>query len=30
MEQIQRFGGNPDGVPFEQTQTLIRDRQDRA
>jgi uncharacterized protein DUF6247 len=30
VEQVQRSGGNPDGVPFEQMQTLIRDRQDRA
>jgi hypothetical protein len=29
-EQIQRSGGNPDGVPFEQMQALIRDRQGRA
>ncbi len=30
VEQIQRSGGNPDGVPFEQMQALIRDRQGRT
>ena len=29
-EQIMRTGGNPDAVPFEEMQALIRERQGRA